>query len=308
MSALHVVIGTGPLGAAVAHSLINRGQRVRVISRSGRPGPEGTEALAADVSTPDGATTAVAGASIVYQCAQPAYHRWAEEFPALQAAILDATASVGARLVLADNLYAYGDPEGAVIDENTPERATTKKGSVRRAMARDALAAHADGRLHVAITRPSNYFGPGYDQSGTAIFGTASRGKPMQFLGRGDQPRSVSFVPDAGAAMAAIGTSETGWGRIWITAMQPSMTQAEFGERVWRAAGQTGAPKFSYIGPGKLRLAAIFSPVVREVIEMEYEFDRPFVASAAAFESQFGMQATPLDEAIRATVQAYSPR
>jgi len=307
MSSLHVVIGAGPLGSAVARTLLNRGERVRMVTRSGSRPVDGAEALAADVTNSKGAAAAVDGASVVYQCAQPPYHRWAEEFPALQASILDATASAGASIVIADNLYSYGDPGGAVITEATPENPTSTKGTVRRSMARDALAAHAAGRLRVALTRPANYFGPHYDQTGTTVFAKAGLGKSMQFLGRADQPHSFSYVPDAGAAMAAIGTSESGWGQVWITPVQPPMTQADFAERIWRAAGQSGTPKASYVGSGMLRFVGLFSPSARAVVEMMYEYTAPFVASSAAFESEFGASPTSTDEAIAATLRAYAP-
>jgi nucleoside-diphosphate-sugar epimerase len=319
MSALHVVLGAGPLGSAVARSLTDRGERVRLVSRTGRhphpiepgrpaePLDDGIEIVAADVSTPEGAADAVRGASVVYQCTQPAYHRWVQEFPALQRGILDAAAATGADLVLADNLYAYGDHDGGLMVDDSLELAETRKGTVRLAMARDGLDAHRAGRLRVAVTRPSNYFGPGYALTGTTVFAKAAVGKPMQLLGRGDQPHSMSYVPDAGAAMAAIGTSDHGWGRVWITAIQPPLTQQEFAQRVWTIAGQVGVAKTTYIGPAMLRLAGLFSPTIREAIEMSYEYMRPFVASSAQFESAFGMAPTPLDDAIAQTLRAHAP-
>ena len=45
------------------------------------------------------------GASVVYHAANPPYQRWLAEFPAMNAAIIDAVADAGAKLVFADNLY-----------------------------------------------------------------------------------------------------------------------------------------------------------------------------------------------------------
>jgi len=94
----------------------------------------------------------------------------------------------------------YGDPDGAVISEASPERPHTKKGKVRKAMADAALAAHADGRLEVAL--------------------------------------------------------------------------------------------------------GLFSPLIRESIEMLYEFDKPWRVSSAKFEARFGWAATPLDQAVRESLAA----
>ena len=80
---LHVVLGaSGGTGSALVEELIRRGHRVRAVSRGGGA-PEGAEGMKADVSTPDGATAATAGAAVVYHAAQPAYTKWAEKFPAM---------------------------------------------------------------------------------------------------------------------------------------------------------------------------------------------------------------------------------
>lgn len=308
MSDLHTIIGAGPLGTAVATKLIERGLRVRVVSRSGRSSATGAEAIAADATDAASITGAIRGSSVVYQCAQPAYNRWVAEFPSFQRGIIEATAAANADIVIADNLYSYGDPRGATISEASPEAATTRKGAVRRSMARAALAAHDEGRLRVALSRPSHYFGPGYDQSGSMVFARALAGKPLQFLGRPDQPHSFSYVPDAGAVMATIGTSETGWGRVWIPPVQAALTQQELAQRIWMAAGQVGAVKTQFIGRRALRLLGIFSPLLREVVEMSYEFERPYVVNSSAFETAFDASPTPLDEAIATTLDWYRPR
>ena len=91
--------------------------------------PAGVEQRIADVMDPQQAIDAVAGASVVYQCAAPEYTRWVQEFPTLQANVVDA-AEAGARLVVIENLYMYGPTEGPML-ETTPMAATGKKGSLR---------------------------------------------------------------------------------------------------------------------------------------------------------------------------------
>ena len=50
---LHVVLGSGPLGLAVARHLAGRGERVRAVNRSGRADlPDDVEVIAADVTEP----------------------------------------------------------------------------------------------------------------------------------------------------------------------------------------------------------------------------------------------------------------
>ena len=261
--------------------------------------------MGADATNPADLDVALAGASVVYQCAQPAYTRWAQEFPQLQTGILDATVRAGADLVIADNLYMYGDPNGAVITETSPENPTTNKGRLRKTMADAAVQAHREGQLRVAISRPADYFGPGHDQSSKAIFGNAARGRAMQFFGRMDAPHTLSYLPDAAAAMAALGTTEAGWGSVWIPPVQPAVTQQELAERVWSAAGNSGRPKVRVTGEGAIRLVGLVVPVVREFAEMSYQYEKPFVVDSSRFESTFGAAPTPNDVAIAATVEHY---
>lgn len=302
MSALHVVFGSGPLGTGVATQLAERGERVRVVNRSGVTRVVGAEVTRGDVADPAFAVEAAAGASVVYQCAQPAYHRWPKEFAAFQQSIVDAAAAANARLVIADNLYAYGDPRGEVITDSSPRSATTVKGVLRRQMADAAL---ADPRLEVTLSRPSNYIGPGYDIFGNQVVRPALRGKSMQFLGRMNLAHSFSYVPDSAAAMVALADSERSWGRGWITPVLAPITQGELAARVWAAAGATGEPRVSTFSRGGARLLGTFVPDLGALVELWFEWDAPYIVDASEFEREFGLTATPIEKVIDETVGWY---
>src|SRR4029453_9835464 len=110
---LHVVLGTGPLGLAVARHLADRGDRVRAANRAGRADlPHGVDVLPANIAGAADATRACEGAAVVYHCANPPYAKWPELHPPLMDAIIEGAAVAGARLVFADNLYAYGPVDG----------------------------------------------------------------------------------------------------------------------------------------------------------------------------------------------------
>ncbi|PKQ25541.1 MAG: NAD-dependent dehydratase [Actinobacteria bacterium HGW-Actinobacteria-4] len=306
----HVILGTGAVGTALAQILVDQGKAVRSVNRSGNRGslPTEVELVAADLADPAQASAAITGATVTYQVTQPAYHRWAQEFPALQASIIDAAAAAGSRLVIVDNLYAYGDPQGAPITEDSPQDPHTRKGKVRRALIESALAAHREGRLQVTVARPSNYFGPGYALTDDMVFGRAVAGKPMQWLGRADQPHSLSYVPDVARALATLGASDKSWGKVWIPPVAGAPTVGEFSQQVWEAAGQSGKAKVQAIRGMGLNLLAIFMPVLREAKEMMYEWEQPWIVDSSAFEREFGQTATPLDQAIRESLGAVKAR
>jgi nucleoside-diphosphate-sugar epimerase len=120
---VHVVFGaTGAVGGAVVAELVRRGEIVRAVSRRGGA-PEGAHGVAADAADAAQAAAAAAGAAIVYHCASPPYTRWPELFPLLTRSILGAAESSGAKLVFADNLYAYGPVDGP-LREDLPDLRT----------------------------------------------------------------------------------------------------------------------------------------------------------------------------------------
>ena len=161
-SGLHVVLGASG-GIGIVRELVSRRHRVRAVSRSA---PEGVEGVRADVSAPEDARAAVSGASVVYHAAQPDYSKWPEEFPPMTDAVIEGAAAAGAKLVFADNLHMYGPQP---MNEETPPKATGKKGRTRALMAARLSQAHRSGRVLVTIGRASVYYGPG---------GTGSRGRP----------------------------------------------------------------------------------------------------------------------------------
>ena len=297
------IIGAGTLGTALAHELAGRGIESRVISRGTPHGalPQGVDHLPADATDPTALATALGDASIVLQTSQPPYPKWAAEFPALQRCVIAAAETTGARLVLADNLYMYGAGVGGTITDSTPEVPRASKGRVRKAMADDALAAHNEGRVEVALTRPSNYVGAGYELTRTLLTARARAGKAMQVLGRLDQPHSFSYVPDVARAMADIALADDAYGRAWILPAMEPVTQRELCDALWLGVGNEGPAKIQALRGAGARAIGIFNPLVRASLEMLYEFDEPYIVHARDFEQRFGWSATPFASAAHAT-------
>jgi nucleoside-diphosphate-sugar epimerase len=299
---LHVIFGTGPLGKWTARELTRQGKRIRLINRSGQASdlPEGAEIVKADAYDARQTTELTAGATAVYQCAQPAYHEWASKFPALQAAILEGAASAGAKLIVAENLYMYGKPGGRPLTETSPYRAHTRKGKVRQAMTETLAAAQREGKVRVAIARGSDFFGPDETVSAGLLFWPALAGKRVSVLGRLDQPHTFTYVADFGKTLATLGTHDEALGQVWHAPSNPPGTQAEFVAMIQDAVGKP--VKIQRGTAPVLWLVGLGNPDARETIEMLYEFERPFVMESEKFQRAFGVCPTPLREAVQATV------
>lgn len=297
---LHVVLGaTGGAGHAIAEALRASGRETRAVSRRSAEHP-------ADIETADGARTAVQGAAVVYMAAQPPYTEWSERFPAMLTHVIDATAEAGAKFVMVDNLYGYG-PVSEPITETTPDLAADEKGIVRRRMTSMLMEAQRTGRVRVTIGRSSDYFGPRADNSGITALAIlrATAAKKPRWLGRLDMRHSAAYLPDVARALIVLADSDRADGAIWHLPHAPALTGKEFVRLVSPGGGLAPAT----VSKTMLRVAAPFHAISRETLPLIHQWDRPFVVDDSKFRQTFGpFQNTPIDQAVRTTVEWYLAR
>ncbi|MFF0343378.1 NAD-dependent epimerase/dehydratase family protein [Kribbella sp. NPDC004875] len=292
---MRVVVGAGAVGSAVAQLLAARGEQVRVITRSGS-GPDGVERVAADAKA--GLTQYVDGASAIYSCAGPAYNKWTTEWPPLNAALVAAAEASGAVLVTTGNLYGYGAVDG-VMTEELPLLPNTVKGQVRAQLWSDALAAHKAGRIRTAEVRGSDYLGAGaVSPFSVSVLPKVIAGKRGLMPGNLDVPHSWTYVGDVARTLIAVGDDESAWGRAWHV---PTPAPLSVRELARHAADLAGAPpaRVAAMPSAILRLAGLVDPAAREMVEMQYQWQRPFVVDSTAATVAFGLKPTATDDALR---------
>lgn len=306
----HVVFGaTGGIGGALVAELLRRGKTVRAVSRQG-DAPEGAEGVAADAADAAEAAAAARGAGVVYHCVNPGYTRWPELLPPLSRSILGAAESSGAKLVFADNLYAYGPVDGP-LREDLPATASGRKGRTRVEVAAEMLAAHREGRVRVTIGRASDYYGPGgvTSASGEPVFGRVLAGKRPQWTGKLDVPHTFHYLPDIARGLITLAEQPEADGEVWHLPAAEPLTAQEFFDLVFEAAGRPTPAKAQIAGPALLAVGGIFSPMLRELRETAYQFRRPFVLDSSKFEGAFGrLEPTPHREAVERTVEWFRSR
>ena len=306
----YVIAGAGQIGAGLAERLAAQGHEVVVVTRSGS-GPDlpGVRRVAADAADAERLAGLARGADALFNCVNPRYWRWAEDWPPLAASMLSAAEKSGAVLVILGNLYGYGPHDGP-LTEDLPLAATGVKGRVRARMWADALAAHEAGRIRAVELRASDYYGPGCrDQShlGERFMPRLLAGRPAQFAGDPDQPHSWTYAPDVVRALEIAATDERAWGRPWHVPTAPAVSARQVAERVCAHAGAP-APRIMRLPEWLRRTAGLVSPMLRELGETRYQFDRPFLMDSSAFQQAFGMTPTPLDEGVAATVAWWRAR
>jgi nucleoside-diphosphate-sugar epimerase len=305
--ALHVIVGKGPVGTTTAELLAGQGQQVRVLSRSGGTSTDAVEHRAVDASDADALAGAARGAAALYNAVNPAYHRWATDWPPVAAALLSAAERTGAVLVTMSNLYVYGRPEGP-MSPDSPLAATDVKGRVRVAMWQEALAAHEAGRIRMTEARAADYVGPQVPAAHSHLvrqLPTLRRGRRAWVIGDPDAPRSWGYLPDVAATLATLGTDERALGRAWHVPSAPPRSQRQALGDLAAAMSSPATPvRVSGIPWPVLRGIGLVSPMMREIVDIRHQFDQEYVIDATATTATFGLTATPWPEVVAATAAA----
>jgi nucleoside-diphosphate-sugar epimerase len=304
----NVILGTGPLGLAVMDELVVRGRQVTLVNRRGMVAeslPEGVEVVAGDVTNPNDVARLCAEMDVVFQCAQPQYNEWPEKFPPIIEGIISGVSRTKARLVVGDNLYMYGPTGGAPIHEDLPYAANGRKGRARALLAQKLLDAHAANPIQVTIGRASDFYGPRVRDSaaGELLFAAALDGKTINVLGDPDQPHTYTYIRDFARALVTLSEHPEAFGRAWHVPSAPIVTTRQFVEMVGEAVGRP--LKIRPAGKLMVSLLGLFNANLRELKEMMYEFEEPYIVDHSQYQAAFGGEATPHEAAIAETVAWY---
>ncbi|MCP4957958.1 MAG: NAD-dependent epimerase/dehydratase family protein [Actinomycetia bacterium] len=300
----HVVIGAGAVGSGVARKLAEAGHEVVMVTRSGSgPDHANINKVAADAADPAKLTAIADGATAIYNCANPPYHKWATDWPPISDSTIGAAEATGARLVIMGNLYGFGRGSSpmAATDALHP---TSRKGEVRVHMWNDALEAHEAGRIEATEVRASDFFGPGIGESGVLgdrSVGPALKGKTVRIPGPPDQPHSWSYIGDVATTLFHAGTSDLAPGRAWHVPTLEPMTAQQMMDALCDTA-DTPRVTVKQIPATVMRGIGMVMPVIRELAEMSYQFEAPFEIDAADTVATFDQKPTPLAEQMAATI------
>jgi nucleoside-diphosphate-sugar epimerase len=302
------VAGYGAVGRALVARLAARGDQVRVVQRV-EPGsmPQGATFVSCDIGDTKAAAQAFQGAGTVV-CAVGLPYRSAvftQIWPLVMRNMLEASARTEARFVFADNLYMYG-PQTATLREDMPLTGYGAKPRARAEITKLWQEAHAAGRARACAVRASDFYGPDVPTSVVSTMGVQRllAGKAALAPYPADHPHAQTYVPDFARALATlIDAPDDAYGEAWHVPNAPERSLREVFEL---AADLIGVRRRVTVLPqALLPLLGLFSGDIRELREMRFQWDRPYLVETAKFARRFWGDATPLDEGLRATISFY---
>lgn len=204
-----LVLGaTGGIGSETAAALERHGWKIRALSRTGQPAGDttGWEWVKGDSMDQDSIVRAAQGVqAIVHAVNPPGYRNWSQlVLPMIDHTIAAARAS-GARILLPGTIYNYGPDAWPVLREDSPQHATTHKGTIRIALERKLEDASREG-VRTLIVRFGDFFGP---KTGGSWFsqGLVKPGQPVRSVsspGKRGVGHAWTYLPDAGETFARL--------------------------------------------------------------------------------------------------------
>lgn len=304
MSETYVIVGAGPVGRHTAELLRDRGEQVKVVTRSGRGVVDGVEGLTLDASDSAALSRVTEGAAALFNCANPGdYTTWQQVWPPLAESLSTAAERSGATLVVTSNLYPYG-PTNAPMVEGQVDAATDHKGRLRAGMWADAKARHDAGRIRMVEVRGSDYVGAGVGPNGhvTRHIPAALRGKTAWVIGKTDVPHSWTDVLDVARTLVAVADRPDTWGRVWHVPSNAPRTQREALTEVLAAGGYPPVAVRAIPMP-VLRGLALVNPLLREIADLSYMWTQPYVLDSSLTQQTLDLAPTPWDEVCRRTLE-----
>ncbi|MCC5809648.1 MAG: NAD-dependent epimerase/dehydratase family protein [Ectothiorhodospiraceae bacterium] len=292
---MHTVLGAnGVIGQALSQALVSQGARVRQVSRSPRRVSATDETFAADLLDAEATARAVEGSEVAYLVAGLKYEAavWQQQWPSVMRNAIDACKQHGCRLVFFDNVYAYGKVDG-VMTEQTPFNPISRKGEVRARIATMLLDEMQGGSLRAMIVRSADFYGPGAMQSfpHATVFERLKKGKTPQWIGNPRAVHTFTYTPDAGRALAVLGNSAGAYGQTWHV---PTTREPLTGEDFVRLACEcAGRPYKLQVAPSwMLRVMGLLNPLLRENMEMMYQFEHDYRFDSSKIEAAYDLRPT----------------
>lgn len=305
---MQTILGSGGVvGIELAKALKEFTSEIRLVSRNPKKVNTTDEPMPADLLNATDVRKAVQGSSVVYVTVGFPYSIkvMKESWPKLITNVIKACEEHNCKLVFFDNIYMYDSNHLNGMTEETPINPPSKKGEIRAEIAKMIMDEVREGKLTALLARSADFYGPTIQNTSMlteTVFKPLSNGKKANWMSSVNFKHSFTYTPDAGKATALLGNTEDAYNQVWHlpTAANP-FTGKEWIEAIAREIGVK--PKFQAAPKFLVRIIGLFVPIMREMVEMMYQYDRDYVFDSSKFEKRFDFKPTPYIDGIREIVK-----
>lgn len=292
---IHTIFGAGgPVANALTRKLISENEIVRLVSR--RPSTfigKNITWQKADLLNYAEVLQAAKGSDVIYLCAGLVYNKaiWQQQWPIIMQNMINVSKETGARFIFFDNVYMYGLVNGPML-ETTPYNPVSAKGEVRAKIATQLMDEAKIGNIKASILRGADFYGAETMNSffDGMVLAKYAKGERAQWIGKPKMLHSFSYIPDCGNAMYLLGQKPESDNQIWHVPTAAPLTGIQFMEMA--ADVFNTKPKYTAINKLMMQLFGLFNPLVKDSVEMYYQYDHNYIFNSDKFEKFFNVKPT----------------
>lgn len=305
---MQTILGAGgAIGGPLARALKAYTNDIRLVSRNPEKVNESDELFSADLTIPEQVDKAVEGSETAYLIVGLPYDikAWRRHWLPLMRNVIEACKAHGTKLVFFDNVYMYDPAYMDRMTEDTPFRPVSKKGRIREQLIHMLMDEVEAGRLTALVARAADFYGPGVQTSvlQEMVLKNMLQGKKGQWFARLDKNHSFTYSPDAGLATAILGNTPDAYNQTWhLPTSHEQLTGRQWIGLFARELGMKA--RYQALPTWLLRLIGLFVPIMRELAEMAYQYDRNYFFDSSKFEKRFSdFKITPYEEGVKEVVR-----
>ncbi len=304
---MQTILGSGgSIGTDLAKALTQYTDDIRLVSRNPIKVNDSDTLYAADLSDADQINKAIEGSEICYVTLGFDYtvKTWTENWLSFMTSVVEACLQHQTKLVFFDNVYAIGGDNVKHITEDSPISPSSKKGEIRAAVDLLILEEVKKAGLRAIIARAPDFFGPIKKQNSLVmnlVYDNLVKGKTAQWFCNADVVHTLGYTPDLAKGTAILGNTEDAYKQVWNLPVDMNALTGREWVKLF-AKEMNNSDKVKVMPLWMMKLLGLFVPIMRELSEMMYQFDRPYNFDCSKFNNRFNYEPKTNIEAVRETI------
>lgn len=296
----------GAIGIELAKALRTYTNDIRLVGRNPKKVNPDDELFVADLTNREEVFSAIDGSEIVYVTVGFAYNAkvWQKLWPPFIRNVIDGCIQHHAKLVFFDNIYAIGGDNVKHITEASPMSPCSKKGAVRAEVDRLILDAVEKSKLNAIIARSPDFFSEvkATSMSMNLIYDNLVKGKKAQWLCNAQKVHSMGYTPDLAKGTAMLGNAADAYNQIWNLPTDAEKITGEGWIHLFAKEMNT-SNAYQVLPNWLIKVLGLFIPIMKELPEMNYQYDRDYFFDSSKFNQRFNYTPTPNAVAVKQTIE-----
>ena len=296
----------GAIGIELAKALTTYTTDIRLVSRNPKKVNPNDELFSADLTNREEVFKAIEGSEIVYVTVGFAYNTkiWQKLWPPFIKNVIDACIQHHTKMVFFDNIYAIGGDNVKHITEGSPISPCSKKGEVRAEVDKLILNAIEHRQLNAIIARSADFFSEvkASSMAMNLIYDNLIKGKKAQWMCDVKKVHSMSYTPDLAKGTAILGNTPDAYNQIWNLPTDSEKITGEGWINLFAKEMNT-TNKYQVLPNWLIKILGWFIPIMKELPEMNYQYDRDYFFDSSKFNKRFNYTPTKNAIAVKQTVE-----